>query len=322
MRPNLRPHEPRLIQRLASGPDVVPEKIVPRLVEVRRGSEDELLFRYASLHWSIPVSAGYGRRLRFLVIDESNEKLIGLFGLGDPVFNMGVRDRWIGWSMDDRKVRLHHVMDAFIVGAVPPYAQLLCGKLVAMFLASDEVRQAFRRRYSDRHSLITRRALDGKLLLVTTTSALGRSSIYNRVRYAGHPLLVRVGATEGYGEFHFVNGLYSKIWEYAQEFCTPTERATEWGKGFRNRREVIRKTLMSLGLSSEWVFHGVQRELFAIPLASNALELLRGEHRRARWTTMPVTTLFEDFRTRWLIPRAERDPSYRIFRREDYELWQ
>jgi Domain of unknown function (DUF4338) len=322
MERNLRRYEPRLVTRLASGSDVDPEKIAPRLVEVQRGSEDELLFRYATLHWSIPVSSGYGRRLRFLVIDENNERLIGLFGLGDPVFNMGVRDRWIGWSADDRKARLHHVMDAFIVGAVPPYAQLLCGKLVAMLIASDEVRRAFSRRYGARQSLISQRPLDGRLVLVTTTSALGRSSIYNRVRYRGEPLLVQVGATEGYGEFHFANGLYSKIWEYAQEFCTPSERAIEWGKGFRNRREVIRKTLMSLGLSSEWAFHGVQRELFAIPLAANAPQILRGEHRRARWKALPAAMLFEEFRTRWLLPRAERDSAYQDFRREDYQLWQ
>ena len=40
------------------------------------------VFRYASLHWSVPVSQGYGRRTRFLVIDEQNEKLIGIFALG------------------------------------------------------------------------------------------------------------------------------------------------------------------------------------------------------------------------------------------------
>jgi hypothetical protein len=84
---NLRRYEPRLLRRIASGSDVAPERIAPRLVEVEPDSEDELLFRYASLHWSIPVSSGYGRRLRFLVIDEHNEKLIGIFrASGHPAF--------------------------------------------------------------------------------------------------------------------------------------------------------------------------------------------------------------------------------------------
>lgn len=97
-RSGLARHEDRLLSHIAAGRRIVPDRIRPRLVLVQRGSEDELLFRYARLHWSIPVSAGYGRRLRFVVYDESNEKLIGIFGLGDPVFGLRPRDQWIGWG--------------------------------------------------------------------------------------------------------------------------------------------------------------------------------------------------------------------------------
>ena len=89
-------YENRLLKRIADGTEVIPSKIHPRLVEVKPDSEDELLFRYIGLHWAIPVSSGYGRRLRFLVIDDQNDKVIGLIGLGDPVFNLAVRDQWIG----------------------------------------------------------------------------------------------------------------------------------------------------------------------------------------------------------------------------------
>src|SRR6516162_5642498 len=41
--------EHRLIQRIASGPEIDLNRISPRLVEVRPDSENELLFRYASL---------------------------------------------------------------------------------------------------------------------------------------------------------------------------------------------------------------------------------------------------------------------------------
>ena len=53
-------HESILLKRLAEGQNIDPEAISPRLVEVIADSEDELLFRYAALHWSIPVSSGYG----------------------------------------------------------------------------------------------------------------------------------------------------------------------------------------------------------------------------------------------------------------------
>src|SRR5438094_8211172 len=55
--PSLRPHEGRMLSRIANGDEVSPGRIQPRLVYVRPDSEDELLFRYATLHWSIPVSS-------------------------------------------------------------------------------------------------------------------------------------------------------------------------------------------------------------------------------------------------------------------------
>jgi hypothetical protein len=146
-RKGLQRHEAALLARFAAGPEVDPARIQPRLVEVRRRSPEELLFRYACLHWSIPVSSGYGRRLRFLVVDGHNGKLMGLFGLGDPVFSLAPRDRWVGWDQEGRRARLRHVVDAFVPGAVPPYSLLLGGKLLALPAASGEVREAFRQKY-------------------------------------------------------------------------------------------------------------------------------------------------------------------------------
>lgn len=113
--PGVRRYEDKLIKYIANGKDVEPKRISPKIVVVKPESEQELLFRYACLHWSIPVSSGYGRRIRFLVFDESNNKLIGLFGLGDPVYAMKKRDDWIGWDREAKAERLYHVMDAYVL---------------------------------------------------------------------------------------------------------------------------------------------------------------------------------------------------------------
>lgn len=320
-REGLQRFEPALLQRLATGARLEPARITPRLVEVRSGSPDELLFRYASLHWSIPVSSGYGRRLRFLVIDNHNDKLIGLIGLGDPVYSLGVRDQWIGWAPAMRRRRLQNVMDAFVLGAVPPYSMLLAGKLVALLTASNEVRAAFRRKYRGSRSLIRRATVDGRLSLITTSSALGRSSIYNRLRYERAFLFQSVGFTKGSGDFHFSNGLYSVIADYARRHCAPTAKERRWGSGFRNRREVIKKCLSRLGLSSEWIYHGVQREVFVAPLAENTIEFLRGDHSRLVWRDYPADALAEYFKHRWLIPRSLSDHRYRTWRPDEWQLW-
>lgn len=320
-RQRLADREIRLLSRLAFGSEIDPEKMRPRLVEVQADSEEELLFRYTSLHWSIPVSSGYGRRLRFLVIDDHNQKLIGLIGLGDPVFSLSARDQWIGWNNETRKQFLCHVMDAFVLGAVPPYSFLLCGKLVAMLAASNEVRMVFNRKYGGKRSLIRSRQMDGRLALVTTISALGRSSLYNRLKYRNHWLYKSVGFTRGCGEFHFSDGLYGQISDYATRYCEPTAKKELWGTGFRNRREVVRRCLTKIGLSADWLYHGVRREIFVVPLARNAKEFLRGEHSRLLWYDYSSSELVAWFRKRWLLPRSQRDLRYRDFKPSSYALW-
>jgi hypothetical protein len=320
-REGLKRHESRLLTYIANGSEIDPKSIHPRLVVVKPDSEDELLFRYARLHWSIPVSAGYGRRLRYCVYDESNGKLMGVFGLADPIFSLGPRDRWIGWDLAQRKARLQCVMDLFVLGAVPPYSQLLCGKLIALLATSIEVQRAFRRKYGGDHAFISGEPLDGRLALLTTTSALGRSSLYNRLVFQDEPVFESLGYTQGSGEFHFGNGLYTELKALAEAHCEASAKHARWGNGFRNRRELVRKALPLLGLSRDLVYHGVQREIFVAPLARNTKAFLRGEHRRLRLFKRTTEELFAWFRKRWLLPRAVRDSRYQDFEAESYRLW-
>lgn len=136
-----------LAEHFARGGQVDPAAIDPELVQVEAESPDSRLFRFACLLWSVPVSQGFGRRLRFLVRDRQNGKLIGLFALGDPVFNLSARDSWIGWTHSERVDRLIHVMDAYVVGSLPPYSQLIGAKLVAALMGSQEVKAAYERKY-------------------------------------------------------------------------------------------------------------------------------------------------------------------------------
>ncbi len=319
---NLAAHEPRLLRRIANGIEVRPEHFRPRLVQVARRSEEELLFRYARLHWSIPTSRGYGRRLRFVVIDQANDKLVGVIGLADPVFAMRDRDNWIGWTDEDRRLRLSRVMDAFVLGAVPPYSFLLAGKLMALLVASNEVRRSLEEKYLGATALISGRSTGGPVL-VTTVSALGRSSIYNRLTLEGERVFISVGATQGTGELFFSDAAYDRIRRYAGRWCTPTARHERWGggTGFRNRREVIKKCLADVGLSPDWNVHGIRREVFAVPLARNARSVLKGVDPRPDFFDRPADDLAEWFKQRWMLPRAHRDQGYRAFHRDSYELW-
>ena len=94
-----------------------------------------------------------------LVFDRSNGKLFGLLALADPVFNLRKRDMWIGWDVRTREQMLSHVMDAYVLGSIPPYNRLLGAKFVSLLAASDYTRSVFQRRYSKKRSVILGRAI-------------------------------------------------------------------------------------------------------------------------------------------------------------------
>lgn len=319
--PRLKRHEKRLNQLIADGSEVVPECISPKIFLVQPKSEHELLFRYLSLHWSIPVSAGYGRRLRFIVFDQYNGKVIGILGLGDPVFSLKNRDESIGWDNNLKKEKLYHLMDAFVLGAVPPYSNLICGKLIAMLALSNEVRDAFRCKYFNKESLIKKKIRPPYLAALTTTSALGRSSIYNRIRMNGHTYWEKVGYTQGSGDFHFSNGVYHNMRSFVNANSKPTAKNALWGKGFRNKREVIKKCLSSVGLSTNLIYHGIKREIFVAQLGSESFQFMRGEAISPSPYDWPAEHLVQLFKDRWLLPRAKRKPEYLHFKKTSYKLW-
>src|SRR5207237_650084 len=101
---------PGLKVNFANGSEVVPEMISPRLELIEACTWQSDLFRLACLTWSVPVSQGYGRRMRFLVWDQFNGKVIGVLALGDPVFNLRVRDNWIGWTLKQREELLVNLL--------------------------------------------------------------------------------------------------------------------------------------------------------------------------------------------------------------------
>ncbi len=305
-----------LSKYFASGSDVDPSRVEPYPVLVENNEELAALFRIGSLWWSVPVSRGFGRRFRILIFDRSNGKLFGLLGLTDPVFNLRTRDDWIGWNVRTREKMLTHVMDAFVLGAVPPYNQLLGAKFIGLLAASDFTRGIFRRRYRKVKSVILRRRFDGRLAVVTATSALGRSSILNRLHFDGVEVFRRVGFTEGYGHFHLGNGTFEKLCQYLRACGDDEVERYKFGSGPNYRIRVARKALEHLQLPGDLLRHGIKRGVYVAPLAANSTAFLRGEAERLQLYHRPLDEIVRLWRERWLLPRAARDSSYRDFDRE------
>jgi hypothetical protein len=301
-----------LIEEFANGEEIDPTAIEPELIQITSRSYESDLFRFATLLWSVPVSQGFGRRIRFIVRDKQNGKLMGLFALGDPVFNLSARDNWIGWTSKDRSDRLIHVMDAYVVGAVPPYANLLCGKLIASLMTSSEVIKAHEQKYSGQESEITGAVKRARLVLITTTSALGRSSLYNRLSLPGGLRFHNIGTTKGFGHFHLSGRLFEMMRRYLEERNHPYARGHRFGMGPNWRLRVARVALTDIGSDADSLLrHKIHREVYCVPLAENWKEVLLGKQTRIR-TRVPTTREITDYcLARWIVPRSIRDNRFR-----------
>ena len=309
----------RLIQHFASGAELDVERIRPRIEVVRSGTWQSDLFRFASYYRRIPISEGYGRRLRFLVWDDHHQKLMGLFALGDAVFNLRARDEFIGWDRYRRVDAMVNLMDAYALGAVPPYNMLLGGKLVASLIRSQDVVDTFQAKYHDSVGVISGQSKHAKLVAVTTTSALGRSSLYNRLKINGQPIFSPIGSTSGWGHFHFSDELFDDMREYLRSVGDHYADSHGFGQGPNYRLRLIRKALGLLGLDPDLAKHGLAREVFFCSLASNALQFLRGDHKRVRYDHLPTAAqMGEAAKARWVTPRAERMPEFRAWRSEQF----
>lgn len=314
----IRKNEDRLLDYFADGEDIVPEEIEPELVVVDSRRESDI-FRYAKYQWSLPIQQGWGRGVRYLVKDKSNDCVIGIFGLTDPVFNLSSRDEWIGWTTKEREDRLKQVMDAYALGAVPPYNDLLGGKLVASLACSNEVREHIKEKYSGRESLISEEIHEGDVVLLTTTSAWGKSSMLSRLQYRDRLLWEHIGWTSGYGHFHLDSGLADRMKQYLKQIDDPEVTKNEAGDGPSPKLRYMRRCLNLLNVDQSVLEHGIQRGFYASRLAKNFKRvLLKGE--TPDYYDMPAEKIFDFFRTRYLLDRAKRITRWQNHRSDDIRI--
>ncbi|HOU15237.1 MAG TPA: DUF4338 domain-containing protein [Anaerolineae bacterium] len=300
----LRQHLPQFLPYFAHGSEIDPQRIHPVLIEVTSSTQHDL-FRVARLLWALPFSQGYGRRLRFLIMDEANNKLIGVLALQSPPIGFPARDRLFSYPQPRRRKEelVNQTMDIQTLGAVPPYNRLLGGKLIGLAAASNEIREAYHRKYAGRVTEMEKSILPAHLVALTTTSAFGRSSIYNRLRYHDTPIAESIGYTEGYGSFHLME-LYPLFREFLEERGISTRGG--FGTGPRRKWQTIRRALDILGFENDFLRNGVKREVFLFRLVDNLESYMEGRTTEPKYRDLPFTDMADYWRERWLLPRAQR----------------
>jgi hypothetical protein len=310
----------KLLKHFASGNEIDPAKISPVLQTISSKSWEGDLFRLASLTWSVPVSNGFGRRLRFLVWDNHNGKLMGIIAIGDPVFNLSARDNLIEWDVKARGERLVNIMDAYVLGALPPYNALLGGKLVACLVRSRDVYDHFSKAYGKTTGIISGQEKKARLLAVTTSSSMGRSSVYNRLKLGGTEYFSPIGYTGGWGHFHIPDSLFADLRDYLRESGHSYADQHQFGEGPNWRMRSTRAALEALGFKDDLLRHGIKREVFLSQLAGNAFKILRSGKGKPDLSSLlsaeEVSSLAVE---RWMLPRSQRMPEFKLWKRESIE---
>lgn len=189
----------------------------------------------------------------------------------------------------NRKCKIgSNMMDIIVCGAIPPYNDLLVGKLVSLLACSPTVIRDYTERYSNQVSEIASRmkgekvVRDSRLVYLGTTSLYASgSSQYNRIKApigdGGVIEFRKMGITEGYGTVFFskeTTSLFSELLEI-QDGGKRINHV--FGEGTSPRFRLISRGLSTIGIKADaFLKHYSPRIVYSINLAKNTNEYLLG----------------------------------------------
>lgn len=221
------------------------------------------------------------------------------------------------------------IADLTVCGAVPPYNEILGGKLVAMLLVGPEVVVEYRRRYGGVPSVIASsmagrplsRAAD--LVFIGTTSLYGqRPSQYDRIRIpcdpgsAGSGTGLRyeyLGRTRGLGTFQFGDPTVSELALLLAQSKRGQQVNSVFGEGVNPRLRKLRDGLDALGLPTDDLLnHGGPRLVYGVELTHNTRAYLLGLDKHPHYVLAQkgpkqyTQQIVRGWAKRWLLSRIEK----------------
>lgn len=225
------------------------------------------------------------------------------------------------------------MMELNVCGAIPPYNEVLGGKLVALLAISPQVIHDYKERYAEKNSEIASR-LKGKpvcrpadLVYVGTTSLyyVG-SSQYNRLKIPkdlfGSEFDVvwkRLGMTIGFGTMHISKATTMSLTEATSDGFNRINHV--FGEGASPKMRLLSMSIRELLESTnedakDFSKHAMSRIVYGACLASNTFEYLLGKDKTPRYYSNSTNYKEETqgiinyWKTRWLSSRLQYEPIF------------
>jgi hypothetical protein len=233
-------------------------------------------------------------------------------------------DRRRALSIALREVRkfgiASRLLDLSVCGAVPPYRELVVGKLVALAAGSDEAAAYYRDRYkthvSEIASKMAGRAVTRPpdLCALTTTSLYGAaSSQYNRLRVrVPEPTGCRIvewadlGATQGFGTLHLSEDTVDALRRVSIDRRRGRVINNAFGEGSSPRLRQVRQALEDLGIDGDAILrHESVRQVYGLELGSDGRQALLSNRPR-RHGPPGFAAVTAAWAERWLASRITR----------------
>lgn len=178
------------------------------------------------------------------------------------------------------------MMNIMVCGAIPPYNNILGGKLVAMALTGPKVINMYQDKYGDYQSEIASsmkgEALSkpNELVFLDTTGLFEIGSAqYDRVRVPtekGRIEYDHIGYTEGFGSIQFGPDTRKRLSQVTKFEEGRQVVRGRFGEGVSPRIRKIRRGLKNCGLETDLLKHESRRIVYGIDLAQNAQNYLLG----------------------------------------------
>ena len=193
------------------------------------------------------------------------------------------------------------IADLTVCGAIPPYNEILGGKLVAMMAASPGAVREYHNRYRGAASVIASSMAGRRIVRPNNLVFIGTTSLYgirpNQYDRASYPAEILGGAknkkviyqliserTEGVGTFQFGAATKKAIKNLVDQETNSSRVNNVFGEGANPRLRALRDGLGYLGLPANHLLkHGIRKLLYGAKLTENLSDYLFGFSKRPRY---------------------------------------
>jgi len=245
---------------------------------------------------TMSFTANPGRNVKMYIKDRMSGKLLGLVSLGSDVTSLGVRDKYIGWTKENKfqDGRLNHTTIASTIVCTQPLGyNFLGGKLVACMCTSPVVRDHWKEKYGQ------------ELIAVGTTSLYGIHSQYN-----GIPHYKTLGESAGKVATKPDDSVYD-VWhnwlkenqsdEYARH---TTQKDGIAGPVSGVKQRILSMIFKELGIKQTHYMHGFKRGVYFAMMYDNGNEFLRNEIDESELKMKTKFQEGDDYTMRWWKKKA------------------